>query len=78
MSKQQKNTPGYKKTQRREAFRMITSGQISRIRPGVYKVKDYKTSWNVCTCASGRYRGLHARVCKHQCAVELLESRRGR
>jgi hypothetical protein len=73
--RQQRKIPGYKPQQRREALHMITKGEVARIRPGVWKVKGYKTARSACTCPSGRYRGMHAGVCKHELAVETLEAR---
>lgn len=68
----QKYEARFNEKQVAEARDIRRKRQIKKIRTGVYQVKSYLTARNICTCASGRYRGTYA-TCKHSLSVMLEE-----
>lgn len=68
----------FKLVQRQSAHEYVRRNAMTKVKPGVYRVRSgantYMTSWSACNCASGRYRPLSG-SCKHQYSVRLKESR---
>lgn len=63
---------GFKKTQIDKARKLRAGRAMSKVKPGVYRVRSgdsvYLTAANACTCPSGKYRPV-AGSCYHQLAV---------
>lgn len=62
----------FKPVQLEKAAKLRASRALTRVKPGVYRVRSgdntYLTAKNACNCASGRYRP-RAGSCFHQLAV---------
>lgn len=63
----------FKPVQRDKARMLRKARSLSKVKPGVYRVRSgdsvYLTASNTCTCPSGKYR-LTAATCYHSLAVQ--------
>lgn len=67
----------FKEAQRDKATKLRKARALTRVRPGIYRVRSggnvYLTAANTCTCPSGKYR-LTAATCYHSLAVQQEET----
>lgn len=75
--KRQALAAGFKPIQADKAAKLRRTRSLSRVKPGVYRVRSgsnvYLSAANTCTCPSGKYR-LTAATCYHSLAVQLEEA----